>query len=478
MMKTLLLNPPSYEDFDGGAGSRYQARREVRSFWYPTWLCYPAGLIPKSRVLDAPAADVGVDETVRIAQDYDLVVVYTSTPSLQQDARTAERIKAVNPRALIGFVGPHPTVLPEETLRASPAIDFVARLEFDHSVPEIAEGRDLDEVDGISYRRPDGRIVHTKARPPLEDLDALPFVTPIYRRDLNMHHYDSGYILHPYVSFYTGRGCASRCTFCLWPQTFSGHAYRVRSVENIVEEVRLALKLFPEAKEIFFDDDTLTDNRPQVRELARRFKQLGFTWSANSRVTTDYETLKVMREGGLRLLVVGYESGDDQILRNIRKGATVKMAREFTRNCKRLGIMIHGTFIVGLPGETRQTIEETIAFAKELDVDSLQVSLASPYPGTHMYDVVTQNGFVSAQSLVSHDGYQSAAIEYPWLSSQELADAVERFYREFYYRPKVVARILGRALFDADQRRRLIRQGAEFRQAMKRRRETARAGAV
>jgi hopanoid biosynthesis associated radical SAM protein HpnJ len=465
-MKTLLLNPPSFDGFDGGAGSRYQSRREVHSFWYPTWLCYPAGLIQESRVLDAPASGIGVEETIAIAKEFDLIAVYTSAPGIQQDVKIAERIRAANPRGLIGFIGPYPTVLPEETLRASSAIDFVTRGEFDYMLRDIAAGANFAEVQGLSYWQ-DGQIIHNGSAQRIGNLDDLPFVVPIYKRDLNIHQYDSGYIKYPYLSFYTGRGCVSRCTFCLWPQTFSLHTYRVRSIDHIVEEVQLALKTFPEVKEIFFDDDTLTDNRPQVRELSGRFKQIGFTWSANSKVTTDYDTLKAMRDGGLRLLVVGYETGNQQILKNIKKGTNLRQAREFTKRCQQLGIMIHGTFIVGLPGETRQTIEESIEFAKELNPDSIQVSLAAPYPGTELYNYLQEHQYFSARNLVNSSGYQNASVEYPWITSDELQAAVERFYKAFYFRPKVIVRMLGRALRDSTELKRRLRQGAEFMRAMK-----------
>jgi hypothetical protein len=142
-MKTLLLNPPSFDGFDGGAGSRWQARREVYSFWYPTWLCYTGGLIRGSRVVDAPASGIGVEETVASAKDFDLVAIYTSAPGFPQDVRLAERIKAAHPSGLIGLIGPYPTVLPEETLKASPAIDFVTRGEFDYMLRDIAAGPTL-----------------------------------------------------------------------------------------------------------------------------------------------------------------------------------------------------------------------------------------------------------------------------------------------------------------------------------------------
>lgn len=469
-MKTLLLNPPSYKDFDGGPGARYQSRSEVRSLWYPTWLCYPAGLIKDSRVLDAPAARLGLDETLAIAKDFKLIIIHTSSPSFHMDAKTAERIKANSADVLIGFVGPYVTVLPEETLNHSSAIDFVIRGEYDFAVRDLADGAKFSEVQGISYKEGE-KLFSVGPAQNIKNLDDLPFVTPIYKRDLNMHDYDSGYIKCPYVSFYTGRGCVSRCTYCLWPQTFSKHNYRVRSVDNILEEIHITRQLFPKNREIFFDDDTFTDNRQQVKELSHHFGKIGFTWSANSKVTTDFETLKAMKAGGLRLLLVGYETGSQEILNNIKKGTRIKQALEFTKNCKKLGIMIHGCFIIGLPGETKATVEQTIAFAKEVDPDSLQVSLAAPYPGTEFHRYVADNNYFSSKGLVGVDGYQNPGVSYPEISEKELVAAVERLYRAFYFRPKVIARIMGRACLDFDDFKWRMRQAVEFGKALRQRKK-------
>lgn len=175
MMKTLLLNPPSFEKFDGGAGSRYQARREITSFWYPVWLAYPAGLIKESRLLDAPAHGVSSEETIRIAEDYDFIVLFTSTPGFRSDIQLAEGMKRARPDLKIAFVGPHVTVQPEESLRASSAIDFIARKEFDYSISEFAWGKRMEEIDGISFWK-DASIIHNPDRPLIEDLDSLPWL--------------------------------------------------------------------------------------------------------------------------------------------------------------------------------------------------------------------------------------------------------------------------------------------------------------
>src|ERR1700722_10231884 len=207
VMKTLFLNPPSYEGFDGGAGSRYQARREVRSFWYPTWLAQPAALVPGSKLIDAPAAGLSLADILPLARDFDLAILHTSSPSFPGDVEVAEALKRENSALRIGFVGAKVAVEPELSLRASPAIDFVAREEFDFTVAEVAEGRPLESIDGLTFRDPAGRVVHTPDRAILEDMDQLPFVTEVYKRDLRVEDYFIGYLKHPYVSLYTGRGC-------------------------------------------------------------------------------------------------------------------------------------------------------------------------------------------------------------------------------------------------------------------------------
>ena len=460
-MKTLLLNPPSFAGFDGGAGARYQATREITAFWYPTWLAYPAGLIPESRLLDAPAHGVSPEETVQIAADFAFVVIFTSTAGFANDIRLAELMKTANPALRIAMVGPHVTVLPEQSLRAGTAVDFVVRKEFDHAVAEIARGKPAAEIAGISFREGE-RIVHNPDRPPLEDLDSLPFAVDIYRRDLDFRQYDIPFIKYPYVSFYTSRGCPAQCTFCLWPQTMSGHRIRTRSIGNVVAELKRAFRHFPEAREIFFDDDTFTWNRQRIMEFCRAFKPLGFTWSCNARVNTDYEVLREMKDAGCRLLVVGFESGDPVILKNIRKGATVEQARELMKNCRRLGLQVHGDFQIGHPGETRETIARTVRFAIELDPDTIQVSISHPFPGTRFYDYLVANGYLVAAEMADAQGHQLPVISYPDLSRDEIVAAVQDFYRRYYYRPRIIFRILRGALGNSDDRRRIVKEGREF----------------
>ena len=330
-MRTLFLNPPSFEGFDGGASSRWPASREIESYWYPVWLCYPAGMLPDSKVVDAPPHKISIEQTVEMAKDFELLVLFTSTPGFDVDCKISEMMKASNPSMKVCFVGPPVTVEPEKSLNASMAIDFVIRREFDHQIVDYANGKPLEEIPGASFRK-DGKIVNNPEAPMIENLDALPWVSKIYKRDLDVTRYNVPFLLNPFISMYTSRGCPAMCTFCLWPQTHSGHRWRLRSSDDIYNEVEYVLGAFPEVKEIFFDDDTFNYRKERTIELCSKLKKLNFTWSCTSRVTTDYDTLKAMKEAGCRLLIVGYESGDPQILKNIKKGATIDMAERFTAN--------------------------------------------------------------------------------------------------------------------------------------------------
>ena len=475
MLRTLFLQAPSFDGFDGGAGSRYQAKREIRSFWYPTWLAQPAALVEKSKLVDAPPHGQSLADVVAMAKDFDLVVVHTSVPSFKSDVKTIEALKAANPNMKAGLIGAKVAVQPERSLIEAPAVDFVARNEFDFTIKDVADDLPWSKIPGLSWRNAKGALVHNEDRPILEEMDNLPWVTPIYQRDLEIEKYFIGYLKHPYISIYTGRGCKSRCTFCLWPQTVGGHRYRTRSVGHVIEEIAWAQKAFPQVKEFFFDDDTFTDDLPRAEAIAKELGKLGVTWSCNAKANVPRETLKKLKDGGLRLLLVGYESGNQQILHNIKKGMRIEVAEKFTKDCHELGIAIHGTFILGLPGETRETIQQTVAWAAKINPHTIQVSLAAPYPGTFLYNQAVQNGWLDAEhaELVDEHGIQIAPLHYPHLSHEEIFDSVETFYRRFYFRAGKIASIVGEMARSPEMAKRRLREGVEFFQFLKDRKEVA-----
>ncbi len=475
MLRTLFLQAPSFDGFDGGAGSRYQAKREIKSFWYPTWLAQPAALVENSKLVDAPPHGQTLADVLPMAKDFDLVVVHTSVPSFKSDAKTIEALKTANPNLKVGLIGAKVAVNPEGSLREAPAVDFVARNEFDFTIKDVADEVPWADIKGLSYRNSKGVIIHNEDREILEQMDNLPFVTPIYKRDLEIENYFIGYMKHPYISIYTGRGCKSRCTFCLWPQTVGGHRYRTRSVEHVIEEIAWAKKAFPQVKEFFFDDDTFTDNLPRAEAIAKELGKLGVTWSCNAKANVPRKSLEKLKEGGLRLLLVGYESGNQQILHNIKKGMRVEVAERFTKDCHDLGITIHGTFILGLPGETKDTIQETIEFAKRINPHTIQVSLAAPYPGTFLYNQAVQNGWLDKDNaeLVDEHGIQIAPLHYPHLSHEEIFGSLEDFYKRFYFRFGKVASIVHEMVTVPDMMQRRLREGVEFFEFLKERRKTA-----
>jgi hopanoid biosynthesis associated radical SAM protein HpnJ len=451
-LKTLFLNPPSFEQFDGGASSRWPATREIESYWYPVWLSYSAGLLEGSRLVDAPPHHLSWKEVIDILKSYELLVLFTSTVGWVVDQEMAEVIKQTFPALKIAFVGPSVTTSPQLALNSCSAIDFICRREFEFSIVEYAFGAPLDEILGVSYRKSDGVIQHNPDRAQLTpaELDALPWATEIYHRDLDITKYKVPFLLHPFVSLFSTRGCPAQCTFCLWPQTLSGHAWRKRSTDDVVAEMANAKKLFPQAKEFFFDDDTFNILKARTIELCEKLKPLGLTWSCNSRVTTDFETLKAMKEAGCRLLIVGFESGDPQILKNIKKGATVQRAHDFVKDCRDLGLVIHGDFILGLPGETKESIQNTIKFAKHLDCETIQVSVAHAFPGTEFFDFAQKGGFITNQKMEDGDGHQMAHIEYPGLPVEYVMEMVHRFYDEYYFRPEAALRIIRKAIVNGD----------------------------
>jgi hopanoid biosynthesis associated radical SAM protein HpnJ len=474
-MRTLFLQAPSFDGFDGGAGSRYQAKREIKSFWFPTWLAQPAALVENSKLIDAPPHRTGLAEVVAQAKDFDHVVAHTSAPSFKSDVATIAALKHANPNLLAGLIGAKVAVNAEGSLREAPVIDYVARNEFDFTIKDVADAVPLKDISGISYRDRRGTIQHNPDRPMIENMDALPFVTPVYKRDLEIENYFIGYLKHPYISLYTGRGCKSRCTFCLWPQTVGGHRYRTRSVGHVIDEIRWAKNAFPQVKEFFFDDDTFTDDLPRAEAIAKELGKLGVTWSCNAKANVPRKTLEVLKDNGLRLLLVGYESGNQQILFNIKKGMRIEVAERFTKDCHDLGVTIHGTFILGLPGETEETIRETVEFAKRINPHTVQVSLAAPYPGTFLYNQALQNGWLDAANaeLVDEHGIQIAPLHYPHLSHKQIFDSLETFYREFYFRPGKIAAIVGEMVRSSDMMKRRLREGVEFFHFLRERRHAA-----
>lgn len=441
------------------------------TLYYPIWLAYASGVLEregfKVKLLDAPARGYAIDQTMKEVESFgpNLVVLDTSTPSIYNDVEIGRVIKKMCPDSFVLLVGTHPSALPEQTMRLTDDVDGVARKEYDYTVRDLActieKGSSLRKIKGLSFHDGD-KIVHNPDRPFIENLDELPFVSEVYRKHLRIEDYFYAANLHPVVTLLSGRGCPNLCKFCLLPQTFTGRRYRFRNPENLIEELEYVKETFPNVKEVFFEDDTLTANRKRIQEICSLIIQnkLELTWSCNSRANLDYKTLALMKKAGCRLVCVGYESGCQQILNNVRKGISAEYAKKFTQFCKKVGIKIHGCFIFGLPGETMETIEQTIQFAKSLNLDSVQFYPVMVYPGVELYEWAKENGYLTTEDYsrwLTKEGVHNCLIEYPHLSSSVLTKMCDAALRKYYFRMSYVALQLKEALRHPSEVKRIMK---------------------
>lgn len=414
-MNVLLLNPPFVPEFI--RSSRWAAVSVSGSNWYPIYLAYCTGLLEKyghkTKLVDGPVDKLSHEDIFEISKNFspDLTVIYVSTVSLENDIKVGEKIKELTGSYII-LVGPWCSINPDDIISKSNKIDSIAVGEFDYTVLDLAENKSENIIDGLVWND-NGKIVHNNPRTPLtsEQINEFPFVTDVYRRHLNIKNYFQAPHLHPFVDLFTGRGCSwGKCTFCLWPHTINkGASYRERDIDNVIEELKFIKKELPSVKEIFIQDDTLPKKRANALSEAIIEHDLDITWSCYIRADTDIDTLKIMKKSGCRLIHVGYESSNPQILKNIKKGTTVQMLENFTESVNSVGLLNHADFIIGLPGETVDTIMSTVKWAKKLKVDSYQFTIPKPYPETPFYQYLEENNFLK-------DGWAN----YPELSSEEI----------------------------------------------------------
>ena len=445
-MKILLLNPPS--EFKLSRASRWPEHTKTGTLYYPFWLAYATGVLMQTKhkplLVDAIAKGWNFSETIDEVVKFnpDLLVIETSTPTIKNDIQFIEELKKVC-NAKVVLTGPHVSVLPEETLRMSDSIDFIARKEYDYTIPDLADAlekkQDVRKVLGISYRA-GKQIIHNPERPLIKDLDMLPFVSKVYKKFLNVHDYRYALARHPMIQIWSSRSCPNMCTFCLLPQTFMGRLFRARSPENFVEELAWISENIPEIKEIFIEDDTFTVDKERVLRICDLIKEkdLDIVWSVNIRADVPFDVLKKMKEAGCRMVIIGYESGNQQILNNVKKGTTIELAEQFTKDAKRAGLKIFGCFMVGLPGDTKETIQDTFRFAKKLNPDMAFFQQAVPFPGTEFYNWAKENRYLKAKDWsqwLDKNGHLDSIVSYPNLDNKQIKKARDEFNTKFNLSP-------------------------------------------
>jgi anaerobic magnesium-protoporphyrin IX monomethyl ester cyclase len=473
-MKILTLNPPFLPKYS--REQRSPAVTKSGTLYYPMWLAYATGVLEKEghdvKLLDAPAKRQSIDGVLDFIRFFrpEMAVLDTSTPSIYSDAKFAARIKEILPRCTIVLVGPHVSALPDESIRLDPAIDIVARREYDYTVRDLARalrgGGDLEEVLGITFRR-NGKILRTGDRPYIDELNKIPFVSQVYGRHLSVEDYFYSICQYPEITIITGRGCPHRCTYCVYPQAFQGRQYRARSSENVVQEFQYIAETFPSVREIFIEDDTFTIERDRCREICQKLieSRNRISWTANARADVDFETLEIMKQAGCRLLCVGVESGNQHVLDTMRKGLSLERIRAFFRDAKKAGILIHGCFMVGNRGDDEGTLEETLRFAKELNPDTAQFFPLMIYPGTEAYHWAKQEGLILTEDFsqwVTNEGLHHSVVNLSGLSNADTVAFCDRARREFYLRPVYVISKLRQSLRHPSELRRTTKSLRTF----------------
>jgi radical SAM superfamily enzyme YgiQ (UPF0313 family) len=474
-VKIITLNPPYFSKFSRSQRSPAVIKSGV--MYYPIWLAYATGVLEQDgfevKLIDAPASKrdlpTVLDDIMKIQPD--LVVIDTSTPSIHNDVTVAEAIKDKIPGVIILLVGPHVSALPEESLKMSPAIDAVAINEYDYTVRDLAralvENNDLSSVLGLCFRDRGGSIVRNASRPLITDLDQLPFVSQVYKRHLRIEDYFYSIARYPEVAIVTGRGCPYQCTYCVWPQTLLGHGYRKRSVKNVADEFEYIAREFTQVKEVFIEDDTLTVDQKRAiglaDELIKRKNRLPFT--ANSRADVTYETLATLKRAGLRLICVGFESGDQKVLDGMKKNISVDQYFKFREATRKAGVLVHGCFMAGNLGETKETLDKTLHLAKKLDPDTAQFFPIMIYPGTEAYQWASANGFIITQDFhdwLAPEGLHRSIVSTDQLTADELVEWCDLARMSFYLRPRFIAAKVWEAITNPAEAVRIIKAGRVF----------------
>ncbi|NOZ81742.1 MAG: radical SAM protein [Candidatus Micrarchaeota archaeon] len=458
-MKVVMLNPPFLPRFS--RQSRSPCVTKGGTFYYPYMLAYATGLLEsegfKVKLIDAVANNWSRKETVKFVKRWkpDLVVVDTSTPSIINDMEVADSLKPFVEH--VTLVGTHPSAMPKWVLERCSA-DSVCIGEYDETIVDLAshleKGKE-PKIPGLVYRKGE-KIVFSRIRKLIEDLDKFPFVSEVYLRHFGkegMKKYFYASLKWPQVTILTARGCPYNCSFCNSP--FKG-SYRPRSVKNVVEEFEFIQSELKFVKEIMIEDETFPALKKRTIELCKELKRSGssISWSANARVNTDFETLKIMKEAGLRLLCVGFESPEQRVLNDVSKGTTAKMQIKFMKNCRKLGILVNGCFILGLLEDTEKTIIKTIEFAKKLDPDTAQFYPLMVYPGTKDYERVKKLGYLETEDFskwLTSDGQHRTTVSRPDLPSRRLEELCDLARKEFYLRPKYILRKFAQCLMDPQE---------------------------
>lgn len=457
-VKVLFLNPPFFNKYS--KSSRSPAVTKSGTVYFPLWMAYAAGVLDKHnyviKIIDAPAVGLSKTETYEQIERFkpELIVADTSTPSIENDLEYLKKVKEKLPKVKICLVGTHASACVKEILGKEAHIDFIARHEYDYTILELAEKLNDKEayhsIQGLSYIE-NGDVINNQDRQYIENLDELPFVSEVYKKYLNIRDYFYAHVSYPTVSIFSSRGCPSKCFYCMYSQVMFGKAYRKRSAKNLFEECQYISREFPEVKEILIDDDNFAVDSKNVREFCKLMieNKNRLKWIVQVRVTLDYETMVLMKKAGCKLLVAGFESGNQEVLDLMHKGITLDQSLRFNTAAKKAKLRVHGCFMVGNPGETKNTMIESLNFAKRLHLDTVQFFPLIVYPGTEAYTWAKEHNYIKAENYrdwLTKEGLHNCVLSTEKISAEELVDFCNYARQKFYLRPRYMFMKLGQVL--------------------------------
>lgn len=458
-MKILFLNLP-YK-FNISRASRWPEKTKSGTLYYPYWLAYCVGLCQKQgfecNLVDCITKGYTIEDTIAEVKKYnpDYIMAEITTPTCSYDYKVINAIKEACSDVKILIGGTHATILPDAVLEECFGIDYILRQEYDFTVGELINSDDVSEVKGVSYRVNDAgedianldnydlskgnfKVAHTEDREPLEDLDQLPYVSKVYQEFLNFDDYAYAFAQKPMIQIVSSRGCPNQCDFCSYPSTMGGRIYRTRSVSDLADEFEYILNEIPEIKEIFIEDDTFTVDQKRVIEFCDEIikRDLKPVWSCNTRVDLKFETMKKMKDAGCRLLVCGYESGSQDVLNTIKKGITLEQSKAFAENARKLDLKVFGCFMIGLTGDSLETIDQTYKFAQSVYPDMCFFQQAVPFPGTGFYKWAKDNNYLITEDYskwLNEDGYLNCLVDYPYADHKEIEKIRDNLMSKYYF---------------------------------------------
>lgn len=430
-MRVLLINPPWQIKSKGNVWRTVAAKMPPLGLAWIATVLDEAG--HKVEIIDAHAEGLFVEDVPDRAKqlgDFDIIGITATTPLINNSYALSGLLKNVYPDCLLVLGGVHPTVLPEECL-SHDEVDLVVRGEGEMTLLDLANGKDIQKVDGVSWKK-DGKIIHNSPRELIKDLDSLPM--PLYEK-LPMHRYHPAIGASkrlPSTSILATRGCPGRCTFC---HRQFGERLRVRSGRKVAEEVLHLQKTYG-IKDICFYDDTFTASKKEVRAFCEALQEykIDLTWNCFSRIDTfNEEVFRMMKQSGCHQVMFGVESLNREILKNINKKMNPDAVKEVIQKAKKLGLEVRAAFMIGNPGETEESLQQMIRDMISLDPDIVHINITTPYPGTEMFSWARHNNLLMTTDWNDYD-LSKPVMRVPGLSQETMRYYYKLAYRKFYLR--------------------------------------------